>query len=184
MTPTVAKVYNSNMQPLGAHTDSQMDSNISDRLTLPAWIPDAVRLYLDHTETGLSLRAIARRDGRHASTILRQVRRYEGRRDDPLLDEALESLVRPNDGAESPDAGLDPTKDEATPDLARPDSALPDFVSPDLARAKLHASNPAHVYLAHSDPAKKDAPMSAPIRHHNLVLGSGPIKSLAGVITH
>ena len=62
--------------------------------TLPTWLPHAVRLYLDHTEDGLSLRAIARRDGQHASTVMRQVRRYEGRRDDPLLDEALSSLVR------------------------------------------------------------------------------------------
>ena len=61
--------------------------------TLPAWLPDAVRYYLDHTEEGLSLRSIARRDGLHASTVLRQVRRYEGRRDDPLLDEALQSLA-------------------------------------------------------------------------------------------
>ncbi len=61
---------------------------------LPSWIPQAVRLYLDHTEDGLSLRALARRDGQHASTIMRQVRRFEGRRDDPLLDEALLSLSR------------------------------------------------------------------------------------------
>ena len=61
---------------------------------LPAWIPPAVRLYLDHTEDGLSLRAIARRDGQHASTVMRRVRRFEGRRDDPLLDEALLSLSR------------------------------------------------------------------------------------------
>ena len=61
---------------------------------LPAWVPQGVRLYLDHIEDGLSLRALARRDGRHASTVMRQVRRYEGRRDDPLLDEALQSLSR------------------------------------------------------------------------------------------
>lgn len=70
--------------------------NPSLRSDLPAWIPGAVRLYLDHTEQGLSLRAIARRDGCHASTVLRQVRRYEGRRDDPLLDAALSSLVSRN----------------------------------------------------------------------------------------
>ncbi|NBZ88715.1 helix-turn-helix domain-containing protein [Rhodobacteraceae bacterium CYK-10] len=68
--------------------------NPSLRPDLPAWVPGAVRLYLDHTEQGLSFRAIARRDGCHASTVLRQVRRYEGRRDDPLLDEALSALVR------------------------------------------------------------------------------------------
>lgn len=90
----VAEVNYSNMRPTGPQTDTNMQSNLSAQLTLPAWIPDAVRFYLDHTQTGLSLRAIARCHGRHASTILRQVRRYEGRRDDPLLDEALDALVR------------------------------------------------------------------------------------------
>jgi len=71
-----------------------MRPQLSTEFILPAWLPPAVRLYLDHTEDGLSLRAIARRDGRHASTVLRQVRRYEVRRDDPLLDEALQSLSR------------------------------------------------------------------------------------------
>ena len=89
--------------------------------TLPEWLPAAVRLYLDHTEEGLSFRAIARRDGLHASTVLRQVRRYEGRRDDPLLDEALQVLAR------------------------------------------------GPVFPA-SEPARKDqTPMSAPIRHLNLI---------------
>lgn len=58
----------------------------------PAWLPEAVRLYLDHTSEGLSLRALARRHGCHASTVMRQVRRYENRRDDPLVDEALLAL--------------------------------------------------------------------------------------------
>ena len=71
-----------------------MQPQLSTEFTLPAWLPPAVRLYLDHTEDGLSLRALARRDGCHASTVLRQVRRYEVRRDDPLLDEALQSLSR------------------------------------------------------------------------------------------
>jgi hypothetical protein len=59
---------------------------------LPDWLPPSVRVYLDHTASGLSLREIARREGRHASTVLRQVRRFEMRRDDPLWDEALASL--------------------------------------------------------------------------------------------
>ena len=39
------------------------------------------------------MRALARRDGCHASTVMRQVRRYESRRDDPLMDEALSALA-------------------------------------------------------------------------------------------
>jgi transposase-like protein len=62
--------------------------------SLPAWLPSAVRLYLDHVEEGTSFRAIARREGMHASTILRQVRRFEVRREDPLMEEALAALSR------------------------------------------------------------------------------------------
>lgn len=61
---------------------------------VPDWVPDAARLYLAHVEGGLSLRALARASGRCASTVLRQVRRLEGRRDDPLVDEALAALGR------------------------------------------------------------------------------------------
>jgi hypothetical protein len=62
--------------------------------SLPAWLPSAVRNYLDHIEDGTSLRALARREGLHASTVMRQVRRFEGRREDPLMDEALAALSR------------------------------------------------------------------------------------------
>ncbi|MFV2033899.1 MAG: DUF6456 domain-containing protein [Halocynthiibacter sp.] len=61
---------------------------------LPEWVPEAAQRYLLHTETGLSIRAVARGAGCHASTVLRQVRRFENRRDDPLVDEALRNLGR------------------------------------------------------------------------------------------
>jgi hypothetical protein len=64
------------------------------RPSLPPWLPDAVADYLLHTATGTPLREIARRRGRHPSTVLRQVRRFEGRRDDPLVDAALAALCR------------------------------------------------------------------------------------------
>jgi hypothetical protein len=63
---------------------------------LPGWVPDHVRRYLDHTAEGLSLRELARRDGLHASTVLRQIRRCETAREDPLVDEALQRLRRPS----------------------------------------------------------------------------------------
>lgn len=59
---------------------------------LPAWVPQAARHYLAHTESGLPIRALARDAGCHASTILRQVRKLESRRDDPLVDAALRRL--------------------------------------------------------------------------------------------
>ncbi len=61
---------------------------------LPDWLPDRVRLYLSHTEKGVSIRALARAAGLNASTVMRQVRRFELRRDDPLMDEALTLLSR------------------------------------------------------------------------------------------
>ncbi len=42
----------------------------------------------------MSFRALARDVGLNASTVLRQVRRFENRRDDPLLDDALDTLSR------------------------------------------------------------------------------------------
>jgi hypothetical protein len=60
----------------------------------PAWVPPAAIHYLVHTEDGLSIRALARENACHPSTILRQVRRFEGRRDDPLIDDALRSLAQ------------------------------------------------------------------------------------------
>nr|WP_207100715.1 DUF6456 domain-containing protein [Paracoccus shandongensis] len=59
-------------------------------------MPDDARLYLRHVEEGQSIRALARSEGCHASTILRRIRRFEARRDDPLVDGALaESADRP-----------------------------------------------------------------------------------------
>lgn len=60
--------------------------------SLPDWVPAAAQVYLAHTEAGLPIRALARAAGCHASTILRQIRRVETRRDDPLVDAALKSL--------------------------------------------------------------------------------------------
>ncbi len=68
-----------------------MENNVA--FTIPAWVPEGAQRYLAHTETGRSIRDIARSAGCHASTILRQIRRIEMRRDDPLVDAALQSLA-------------------------------------------------------------------------------------------
>lgn len=85
-----------------------MRTDIAPPCELPGWLPDAVRLYLDHTEEGLSLRALARREGCAASTVLRQVRRYENRRDDPLMDEALTHLGRSHAARRRPPQAKEP----------------------------------------------------------------------------
>jgi DNA-binding MarR family transcriptional regulator len=90
---------------------------------LPAWLPDSVRLYLSHVEQGMSLRELARLEGCHPSTILRQVRRFESRRDDPLVDEALLHLAQ----FASTDAPTLARKDKTEMTAAlRPDPALSD----------------------------------------------------------
>ena len=74
---------------------------------LPGWLPPAVRHYLEHVEGGAPIRVLARRSEVHASTVLRQVRQLESRRDDPLVDAALRRLsrrFRPETGPDTPPA--------------------------------------------------------------------------------
>ncbi|WP_121065041.1 DUF6456 domain-containing protein [Chachezhania antarctica] len=59
----------------------------------PDWVPAEVRRYIEHTVSGISIRTLARMAGCHASTVLRQIRRIEHRRDDPLVDAALDRLA-------------------------------------------------------------------------------------------
>jgi hypothetical protein len=59
---------------------------------VPGWVPRSVQNYIDHTEMGVPIRALARQQGCHASTILRQIRRVETLRDDPLVDGVLKTL--------------------------------------------------------------------------------------------
>jgi Domain of unknown function (DUF6456) len=70
---------------------------------LPDWLPESARLYLSHIQGGRSIRDLARSQGCHASTVLRKVRAFELRRDDPLIDEALSRLE-----LGPPPAGTDP----------------------------------------------------------------------------
>ena len=70
---------------------------------IPDWVPAGAKLYLAHTETGTPIRALARMVGCHASTVLRQIRRVETRRDDPLIDAALRTLGTQHLGNPQPD---------------------------------------------------------------------------------
>ncbi|MDX1786171.1 MAG: DUF6456 domain-containing protein [Roseovarius sp.] len=80
---------------------------------VPSWVPDGALLYLLHTEKGASIRALARGTGCHASTVLRRIRRFETRRDDHLVDEALRALgqrLGPSEKAGSSSKGKPMTK--------------------------------------------------------------------------
>ncbi|WP_233544879.1 DUF6456 domain-containing protein [Pseudooceanicola sediminis] len=61
---------------------------------MPSWLPNAARHYIAHIEDGITIRQLARDAGCHASTVLRQIRRYETLRDDPLVDAALSRFGR------------------------------------------------------------------------------------------
>ena len=85
----------------------------------PNWLPRSVMNYLDHVEGGEAIRALARKQSCHPSTILRQVRRFERRRDEFLIDQALKDLgqvfFRPQD----------PERTAMTPN-SKTNSVLPD----------------------------------------------------------
>lgn len=97
MQPKVASPQNQRHASPNPGVVDAAHGNLAAVKSLPDWVPDAIRLYVCHTEDGLSLRALARREGRHASTVLRAIRRTESRRDDPLIDEALAALRTPAD---------------------------------------------------------------------------------------
>lgn len=71
-------------------------TSISETM-FPVWVPDAAKRYLTHTDQGCSLRKLALRDNVAASTVLRQIRRIEAQRDDPLVDQALDALCQQPD---------------------------------------------------------------------------------------
>ena len=73
------------IHPTGAVNRSGTAPDIAGRDGLP----EDARLYLRHVEDGETIRGLAREAGCHASTILRRIRRFESRRDDPLVDAAL-----------------------------------------------------------------------------------------------
>ena len=72
---------------------------------VPGWVPEGAKRYLAHTECGRSIRELARRAGCHASTVMRQIRRIETRRDDPLVDAALAALAARCPSQEAPAPG-------------------------------------------------------------------------------
>lgn len=104
---------------------------------LPDWVPlDALR-YLEHTEAGQPIRALARDAGCHASTVLRQIRRLENRRDDLLVDEALRRLGQ-----------IHFTRISHSP------AALP----PQLAQARSAPPRPLQDHPSHLQPKQKETP--------------------------
>lgn len=86
---------------MGTPTEAMGFSNTG---AIPCWVPRGALHYIAHTELGQPIRALARQAGCHASTIMRQIRKVEMRRDDPLVDAALRKLGAVSGTTHAPDA--------------------------------------------------------------------------------
>ncbi len=117
--------------------DARTESQAAHLLrAYPDWVPAPARTYLVHTEEGLPIRALARQLDVHASTILRQVRRIETRRDDPLIDAALRQLSR---GKRQPDGQPGTGEIVTMPKPLKTDRASPPVASDALTEARIAA---------------------------------------------
>ena len=104
--------YSKRMSEWGnSMTDLQ---TVKQAMGLTALFPEEARRYLAHTADGRPLRDIAREAGCHPSTILRQVRKLELLRDDPLVDRALA-----REGAESLAGQTTPARLDAVTEAMR-----------------------------------------------------------------
>ena len=92
---------------------SELDKQLV-QMALPDWVPQPVHHYLAHTVQGHSIRALARASDVHPSTVMRQVRRYEVLRDDPLVDDALRDLAI---SSRAPEAGKIQRNDRQMPHM-------------------------------------------------------------------
>lgn len=64
----------------------------TDELHIAGIAHSGLGTYLAHAVHGVSIRSLARSQGVHPSTVLRRVRKVELKRDDPLVDEAIDHL--------------------------------------------------------------------------------------------
>ena len=94
----------------------------------PDTLPAGVALYLRHIASGQSLRALAREQGCHASTILRQVRKQENRRDDVLVDRAMarrdSDLRQPIHTNQKGNTDMTPSTQHRAPPISGQDQTL------------------------------------------------------------
>lgn len=121
--------------------------SVTSAMGLPSWVPSEAQRYIAHTEGGLSIRELARKGACAPSTVMRQVRKMEQRRDDPLIDEALDNLRasssasgRNTKGAQAGNAkGLSPMNKIGDSDgIAPQGGGLCDADEPKLARETQH----------------------------------------------
>ena len=160
-------------------------------VSLPTWVPDHVRHYLLHTVYGQSIRALARRADCHASTIMRQVRKVEQRREDPLIDEALCVLASEGAGGAAAVSNLEQL--QALRDFLDPGAlggrivryrishtgraALRDLIARSENRAREMAE--AQTPFAHAPGAAAAEDDDMPQRSTRLAAADSPVRALA-----
>ena len=79
-----------------------MNTIRSTSIPVPTWVPVEIQNYVFHTEMGQPIRVLARSQSCHASTIMRQIRKVETRRDDPLVDRGIKALAEEGDQTQMP----------------------------------------------------------------------------------
>ena len=95
-------------QTIAIHREVVFGSQDTDGAFAAGFTP-AVGAYLAHTHAGYGIRAIAREKNCEPSTVLRQIRKIEERREDPLVDAALDHVAK----TISPDFFLKPPKESS-----------------------------------------------------------------------
>lgn len=108
----------------GFHTDLKGSEPVGSAQLrgVKEWLPPAVERYVMHIEFGRSIREIARAQACHPSTVLRQIRKFETLRDDPLMDEAMTWLSALYD----PLPGTDLRKENVLEPVVENQETLPD----------------------------------------------------------
>ncbi len=138
---------------MSAPANTRTPVNLNPASKLPAWVPAGARLYLSHVTQGQSLRALGRVHGCHASTVLRQIRQVETRRDDPLVDEALRRLDLSLRNRPSPPPAKDPRMMMTRPAIAPPQSDSDDLTQ-EAMQALRHLVRPKALLIVAADMPK------------------------------
>lgn len=120
----------------GMMMTTQIVPDLNRKTSVPEWVPDAALTYLKHVEAGRSIRSLAREAGCHASTILRLVRKYEQRRDDPLVDLALRRLGNAKSALQPNHFEIEGTRKLMMSEAAKPND-LPDDTQLKMVAARI-----------------------------------------------
>lgn len=138
----------------------------------PGWVPVATRSYLAHVEGGQTIRAIAKAEEVHPSTVLRRVRRMESAREDPLVDSALRRItaaVPPEERKSDSEAAFLEAALPVLRRLAEPDAVL--AVARDLEKGVVMRSTPEGEVQRL---AVVDRPVAVELALRGLIACSGP----------